>query len=102
MGLRAGLMSKEYKRRYSDRDLFNRYIKRVIPFKKSVIRIAFFIVLSAIADIINPLLIGFCVDELARVNPNFLLAVSAAIVYIILYVFIWFLFRYTFFQCFFS
>jgi ABC-type multidrug transport system fused ATPase/permease subunit len=85
-------MSKEYKRRYSDRDLFNRYIKRVIPFKKSVIRIAFFIVLSAIADIINPLLIGFCVDELARVNPNFLLAVSAAVVYIILYVFIWFLF----------
>ncbi len=92
MGLYAGLMAEEYKREYTDRDLFIRYIKRISPFKKSVIRIALFIVISALADIIIPLLLGFGVDELAKTNPNFFLVISATLVYILLYFIIWVMF----------
>ncbi|MHA2325928.1 MAG: ABC transporter transmembrane domain-containing protein, partial [Promethearchaeota archaeon] len=92
MGLYAGLMAEEHKRRYSDRELFIRYIKRITPFKKSVIRIAIFIVISALADIFSPLLLGYGVDELAKTNPNFLLIISATLVYIFLYVIIWVMF----------
>jgi ABC-type multidrug transport system fused ATPase/permease subunit len=92
VGLYAGLMAEEHKRRYSDRELFIRYIKRITPFKKSVIRIAIFIVISALADIFSPLLLGYGVDELAKTNPNFLLIISATLVYIFLYVIIWVMF----------
>ncbi|MBY8985355.1 MAG: ABC transporter ATP-binding protein, partial [Candidatus Lokiarchaeota archaeon] len=92
MGLYAGLMSEEYKRKYTDRELFIRYIRRIAPFKKSVVRIALFIVISALADIIIPLLLGFGVDELAKINPNFFLVISATLVFILLYVVIWVMF----------
>ena len=92
MGLYAGLMKEEQKRDYSDRELFVRYLKRITPFKKSVIRIALFIVISAAADILNPLLITFIFDEFLKVNPNFLLIISATILYIILYGIIWLMF----------
>jgi len=99
MGLYAGLMTEEHKRKYTDRELFIRYIKRIAPFKKSVIRIALFIVISALADIFSPLLLGFGVDELAKINdglantnPNFFLVISATLVYILLYVIIWVMF----------
>jgi ABC-type multidrug transport system fused ATPase/permease subunit len=92
MGLYAGLLAQEHQRRYSDRELFIRYIKRIAPFKKSVIRIVLFIVVSAIADIFSPLLLGFGVDELAKTDPNFFLVISATLVYILLYVVIWVMF----------
>jgi len=92
MGLYAGLMEQERKRQYSDRELFSRYIKRIIPFKKSVIRIALFILISATADILNPLLIGYAIDEFNNANPNFLLIIGATILYILLYGIIWLMF----------
>ncbi|MHA1930931.1 MAG: ABC transporter ATP-binding protein [Promethearchaeota archaeon] len=92
MGLYAGLMAEEHKRKYSDRELFSRYLKRIAPFKKSVIRIALFIVITAIADIFSPLLLGFGVDELSKANPDFFLVISATFVYILLYVIIWVMF----------
>ncbi|MHA2180640.1 MAG: ABC transporter transmembrane domain-containing protein, partial [Promethearchaeota archaeon] len=92
MGLYAGLMAEEHKRKYSDRELFSRYLKRIAPFKKSVFRIALFIVITAIADIFSPLLLGFGVDELSKTNPNFFLIISATLVYILLYVIIWVMF----------
>jgi ABC-type multidrug transport system fused ATPase/permease subunit len=92
VGLYAGLMAEEHRRRYSDRELFIRYLKRIAPFKKSVIRIALFIVISALADIFSPLLLGFGVDELAKTNPNFILVINATLVYILLYVIIWVMF----------
>ena len=85
-------MAEEHKRKYTDRELFIRYIKRIAPFKKSVSRIAFFIIISAIADIFSPLLLGFGVDELSKTNPNFFLLISATLVYILLYVIIWVMF----------
>lgn len=92
MGLYAGLLAEEHQRKYSDRELFSRYIKRIAPFKKSVIRIAMFIIISALADIFSPLLLGFGVDELSKTNPNFFLIISATLVYILLYVIIWVMF----------
>jgi ABC-type multidrug transport system fused ATPase/permease subunit len=92
VGLYAGLMAEEHKRKYSDRELFSRYLKRIAPFKKSVIRIALFIVITAIADIFSPLLLGFGVDELSKANPDFFLVISATFVYILLYVIIWVMF----------
>ena len=92
MGLYAGLMAEEHKRNYSDRELFRKYIKRIIPFKRSVIRIALFILVSAVADILNPLLIGYAVDELNKTNPNLILIIGATILFIILYGIIWLMF----------
>ncbi|MHA2051611.1 MAG: ABC transporter ATP-binding protein [Promethearchaeota archaeon] len=92
MGIYAGLMAEEHKRKYTDRELFIRYLKRIAPFKKTVIRIALFIVISAVADIISPLLLGFGVDELSKTNPNLFLVVIATLLYIILYVIIWIMF----------
>ncbi|MFX1304812.1 MAG: ABC transporter ATP-binding protein [Promethearchaeota archaeon] len=92
MGLYAGLMKEERKRNYSDRELFVRYVKRINPFKKSVIRIALFIVISAGADILNPLMLSYIVDEFIKIEPNFLLIFGASFLYIILYGVIWLMF----------
>lgn len=85
-------MSENHQRRYGDRELLIKYLKRITPFKTSVIRIALYIVISAIADIVSPLLLGFGIDELSKTNPNFFLVISATIVYIVLYVVIWLMF----------
>ncbi|MFW9942471.1 MAG: ABC transporter ATP-binding protein [Candidatus Thorarchaeota archaeon] len=92
MGLYAGLMKEDQKRNYSDRELFFRYIKRITPFKRSVIRIAIFIVISAGADILNPLLLSYIVDEFIKIDPNYFLILGASFFYIILYGIIWLMF----------
>ncbi|MFX1345399.1 MAG: ABC transporter ATP-binding protein [Promethearchaeota archaeon] len=92
MGLYAGLMKEDQKRNYSDKELFFRYIKRITPFKRSVIRIAIFIVISAGADILNPLLLSYIVDEFLKIDPNYFLILGASFFYIILYGIIWLMF----------
>ncbi|MFX0082435.1 MAG: ABC transporter ATP-binding protein [Candidatus Hodarchaeota archaeon] len=92
MGLYAGLMKEDQKRNYSDRELFSRYIKRITPFKNSVIRIALFIVISAGADILNPLLLSYILDEFIKIESNYFLIFGASILYIILYGVIWLMF----------
>jgi len=92
MGLYAGLMREDQKRNYSDRELFFRYIKRITLFKRSVIRIAIFIIISAGADILNPLLLSYIVDEFIKIDPNNFLILGASFFYIILYGIIWLMF----------
>ena len=92
MGLYAGLMREDQKRNYSDRELFFRYIKRITLFKRSVIRIAIFIIISAGADILNPLLLSYVVDEFIKIDPNYFLILGASFFYIILYGIIWLMF----------
>ncbi len=92
MGLYAGLMREDQKRNYSDRELFFRYIKRITLFKRSVIRIAIFIIISAGADILNPLLLSYIVDEFIKIDPNYFLILGASFFYIILYGIIWLMF----------
>ncbi|MFX1328977.1 MAG: ABC transporter ATP-binding protein [Promethearchaeota archaeon] len=92
MGIYSGVLSEQTVRKYSDRELFVRYIKRVAPFKKNIILISLFVFISTIAEILSPLMVGFAVDELSRINRNIFLAISAVIVYLILSLIIWIMF----------
>ncbi|MFW9818551.1 MAG: ABC transporter ATP-binding protein [Candidatus Thorarchaeota archaeon] len=92
MGIYSGINSEQTKRKYSDRELFVRYIKRVAQFKRNIMLISLFVLISAIAEIINPLLVGFAIDELSKLNPNIFLALVAGLVYIILSILIWVMF----------
>ncbi|MFX0024402.1 MAG: ABC transporter ATP-binding protein, partial [Candidatus Hermodarchaeota archaeon] len=92
MGIYSGIFSEQIKRKYSDRELFIRYIKRVAHFKRNILLISLFVLISAIAEIINPLLIGFAIDELSNLNPNIFLALGAGLTYIILSILIWVMF----------
>ena len=68
MGLYAGVMKEEQKRDYSDRELLIRYVKRVSPYRRSILLISLFIFVASIAEILNPLAIGITVDELSKIN----------------------------------
>jgi ABC-type multidrug transport system fused ATPase/permease subunit len=92
MGLYAGMMKEEQKREYSDRELFIRYIKRVSPFKKSILMISLFIFISTIAEILNPLVIGMTVDELSEVNSDLFVVFSTGGIYLLLSVVLWIMF----------
>ncbi|MFX1254753.1 MAG: ABC transporter ATP-binding protein [Promethearchaeota archaeon] len=92
MGLYRGLMSEKREREYSDRELFTRYMRRIVPFKRSVILLAFFIFVSTIADIAIPLVFGFAVDELSKVNGDYTLVIGAGVVYLVLSTIIWVMF----------
>ncbi|MFX1243116.1 MAG: ABC transporter ATP-binding protein [Promethearchaeota archaeon] len=92
MGIYSGINSEQIKRKYSDRELFVRYIKRVTQFKRNIMLISLFVLISAIAEIINPLLVGFAIDELSKLNPNIFLAMGAGLTYIILSILIWIMF----------
>ncbi len=92
MGIYSGILNEQTVRKYSDRELFIRYIKRVAPFKRNVICISLFVFISTIAEIINPLLVGYAVDELSKINRNILLAFIAGMAYLVLSVIIWIMF----------
>ncbi|MFX1534255.1 MAG: ABC transporter ATP-binding protein, partial [Promethearchaeota archaeon] len=92
MGLYRGLMSEKREREYSDRELFTRYMRRIVPFKKSVILLACFIFITTIADIAIPLVFGFAVDELSSANRDFALVIGAGVIYLVLSTIIWIMF----------
>ncbi len=92
MGLYAGMMKEEQKRGYSDRDLFVRYVKRVSPYKKSILLISLFIFISTIAEILNPLVIGMTVNELSIPNSDLLVVFSMGGIYLLLSVMLWIMF----------
>jgi len=79
------------KRRYSDRELFGRYIKRLTPFKKNIILIAIFILIATIAEILGPLIVGFTVDHLSS-SSNFIVIVFLAVSYTIVSTIQWIMF----------
>jgi len=89
MGIYSGIFGEQAVRKYTDRELFLRYIKRVAPFKKSVILISLFVLISTLAEITTPLLVGVAVDELSNVNRNIFLGTSAGLAYLVLSVIIW-------------
>ena len=107
MGLFSSSMRDKYDRTYSDKELFGRYLKRLVPYKKNIILIAIFMIFQAIAAVIAPLLAGFVTDELilspGRVvsfleengfhlisaKPRFVLIIVAASIFLLLYVLNW-------------
>ncbi|MBY8981133.1 MAG: hypothetical protein KGD72_12140, partial [Candidatus Lokiarchaeota archaeon] len=92
MGLYAGMSNEEQKREYSDRELLVRYIKGVAPFKKSIALITMFIFISAIAETINPLLIGIAIDELSGSRRNPLIILGVGGLYFIITILLWIMF----------
>ncbi|MFX0206507.1 MAG: hypothetical protein ACFFDT_11025, partial [Candidatus Hodarchaeota archaeon] len=84
MGLYRGLFSEKREREYSDRELLTRYARRIGPFKKSVILISLFILISTVADIIIPLVVGLAVEELEKPDREFSLVLGAGVVYFVL------------------
>ena len=92
MGIYSGIFDERKKRKYSDRELFTRYLRRVVPFKKNIILISLFILISTIAEVINPLVIGFAVDELSKLNRNPSLIIGSGVVYLLLSIIIWVMF----------
>ncbi|MHA2245453.1 MAG: ABC transporter ATP-binding protein [Candidatus Hodarchaeales archaeon] len=92
MGLYRGLFSEKRKREYTDKILFKTYLKRVLPYKRSILLISVFILITTIADITTPLIVGFVVVELDKLNADILIIMSAAVVYIILSTVIWIMF----------
>ena len=92
MGLYSSVMEQKIVRKYSDRELFVRYIKRLAPYKKNIYLIAIFILISSIAEILNPLIVGFGIDELSRPNSNFFLIIILSLLYILFSATIWVMF----------
>lgn len=92
MGLYSALSDKKKKRKYSDRELFSRYLKRIIPYRKNIVLISIFILISTIAEILNPLLLGYIVDELSVEDSDILLMLLAGIGYTLLSIIIWIMF----------
>ncbi len=109
MGLFSSSMRDKYERNYSDKVLFQRYAKRLVPFKKNIVLIAMFMVFQAIAAVTAPLLAGFVTDEMMILaksssvlsyleasglhvivaQPRFVLAILAASGFLILYLLNW-------------
>ena len=92
MGLYSGLAKQVRTKKYTDRELFLRYLKRLAPYKKSVYLISFYILVSTVSDTLNPLLVGLGVDELSSASPNFLNILSIAMGYLFFSGMIWFMF----------
>ncbi len=109
MGLFRSSMREKHERSYSDKELFSRYIKRLVPYKRNIVLIAMFMVFQAIAAVTAPLLAGFVTDEMMllaktskvfsyletsgiqmlTVKPRFMLAIFAASGFLILYICNW-------------
>jgi len=92
MGIYSGILNEQTTRKYKDRELFIRYIKRVAHFKKNILLISLFVLISTIAEILNPLLVGIAVNELSKINRNILIAIIAGFGYLILSLIIWIMF----------
>lgn len=86
------LIKEKEQRRYSDRELFSRYIRRLAPFKKNILLVALFIFIATIADILGPLLVGFTVDQLNFVWTQFTLILFFTLSYILLSAIQWIMF----------
>ncbi|MFX0116128.1 MAG: ABC transporter ATP-binding protein [Candidatus Hodarchaeota archaeon] len=94
MGMYRGLFSEKRKREYTDRELIARYLKMLTPFKKSIILISLFILVSTIADIIIPLVVGFAVEEMEKANRDFTLIIGAGGIYLVLSIIIFLMFSF--------
>ncbi len=91
MGLYRGLLIDNREKEYTDLELLRRYINRIGPFKKSIFLIATFILITTVADITIPLIVGGAVDELEN-NKNFSVLILAGSVYLLLQTTIWIMF----------
>ena len=69
MGLWSGLNTEAYDRKYEDRELVRRMLHYFRPQWKRIVGITLLVLLTAISQAINPIIIGFGVDTI-RQNPD--------------------------------
>ena len=92
MGLHVNT-SKGRQNRYSDRELFSRYLVRLSPFRKNIVLLAAFVIISAIAEIILPPLFGYTIDNLDHLNQaSFEILLFIGVLYLLLSALIWIMF----------
>ncbi|MHA1355561.1 MAG: ABC transporter transmembrane domain-containing protein, partial [Candidatus Heimdallarchaeota archaeon] len=89
MGFFSSSMRDKHERTYKDRDLFKRYIKRLGPYKKNILLIAFFIIMQTIAAVALPQLIRFVADEFEFDTPRYVLTIIIAVGVLVLYFINW-------------
>jgi len=82
MGLFRSAMRENTERKYSDRELFRRYLQHLAPFKKNVFFIALFIIIQAVCDIFAPLFMRFVSDEFLVPDPRLGYIIFSAIGYL--------------------
>ena len=61
-----GLDEKDFQRKYTDKELFKRFIRRTGPFRLHILLITLFLLLETSAVLLSPLILGTTVDELVR------------------------------------
>ena len=89
MGFFSSSMRDKHDRTYKDRDLFKRYVKRLAPYKKNILLIAFFIVIQTVAAVALPQLIRFVADEFEFDTPRYVLTIIIAVGVLVLYFINW-------------
>ena len=88
----SSILKEKGIRKYSDRELFSRYIKRLAPFKKDIFLIALFIFIATFVEILGPVLVGFTVDRLTFTSNQFLTILLLGLSYIIISTIEWVMF----------
>ncbi|MHA2050994.1 MAG: ABC transporter ATP-binding protein [Promethearchaeota archaeon] len=85
-----GLDIGDRKRNYSDRELFRRTFRRLVPFKKQIITITLLIVLSTFAQIFSNIIFGFMIDSITDLSGVILwIIIFTGISYFIIRIFSW-------------
>jgi len=88
-----GIIEEKMKRKYTDRELFARYIKRLVPFKKNITLVALFIFITSTVEILGPLIVGFTVDYLeSSLASQFIIILLLGVSYIITSALQWLMF----------
>ncbi|UYP47105.1 Vitamin B12 import ATP-binding protein BtuD [Candidatus Lokiarchaeum ossiferum] len=67
---------------YSDRELFNKFLHFLNPFKKQLGLIALFIFLRMLTELINPILVRYVSDHILLENQNTFLIILSGVTYL--------------------
>jgi len=86
-----GLDVGDKKRKYSDKELFRRTFRRLIPFKKNILAITLLIVIVVFIEIISNVIFGFMIDSIIDLSGVTLwIIILAGVSYFILKPLGWF------------
>lgn len=92
MGLNRAINKSERLKIYSDKELLSRYLHLLIPFKRSILLISSFILISTVVDIILPPLIGFVVDYIRLPETSYTMIILLGVIYVVLSSLLWVMF----------
>jgi ABC-type multidrug transport system fused ATPase/permease subunit len=86
-----GLDIGDEKRKYSDRELFRRTFRRLIPFKKQIITISLLLVLVTFSQILSNIIFGFMIDSIIDLSGVILwIIIFTGVSYLTIRILTWF------------